>query len=187
MFRVTSVLLFVALMVPVAVSAQQSPTLGELALREEARRKALKAAAGKVVTNDDVPKGTPAAPAAGAPTVPPAAAPGAAEAPGAEKPADKPKEGVKDEAWWKQRVTQVRDELRRNEMFAEALQARINSLANDFAAQDDPYRRAEIAQERAKAIAELDRVKTDVDASRKTIADIEEEARRAGVPPGWLR
>lgn len=186
MSRVTCVLLFVALMVPVSAAAQQSPTLGELALKEEARRKALKAAAGKVVTNDDVPKGTPAAPA-GAPAAPPAAAPGAAEAPGIEKPADKPKEGVRDEAWWKQRVTQVRDELRRNEMFAEALQARINSLANDFAAQDDPYRRAEIAQERAKAIAELDRVKADGDAGRKAIADIEEEARRAGVPPGWLR
>jgi len=166
-----------ALLAPVVARAQQTPTLGQLALKEQERRKALKAA-GKVVTNDDVPKGTPvAAPAGGAP----------AAVPGTEKPADKPEEAVKDEAWWKQRITQVRDELRRNEMFAEALQTRINSLANDFATRDDPYQRAEIAQERAKAIAELDRVKADVDASRKRIADIEEEARRAGVPPGWLR
>lgn len=175
----TSVLA-VALLAPSIARAQQTPTLGQLAIKEQERRKALKAA-GKVVTNDDVPRGAaPAAPAPGAP----AAAGKPAEAPG--EPA-KPGEPVKDEAWWKQRVSQVREELRRNEMFADALQTRINSLANDFASRDDPYQRAEIAQERVKAIAELDRVKADLDANRKRIADIEEEARRAGVPPGWLR
>jgi hypothetical protein len=172
--------LAVALLAPSIARAQQTPTLGQLAIKEQERRKALKAA-GKVVTNDDVPRG--AAPAA------PAAAPEKATGKPAEAPAEpvKPGEPVKDEAWWKQRVSQVREELRRNEMFADALQTRINSLANDFASRDDPYQRAEIAQERVKAIAELDRVKADLDANRKRIADIEEEARRAGVPPGWLR
>ena len=175
----TSVLA-VALLAPSVARAQQTPTLGQLAIKEQERRKALKAA-GKVVTNDDVPRGAaPAAPAA----APEKAAGKPAEAPG--EPA-RPGEPVKDEAWWKQRVSQVREELRRNEMFADALQTRINSLANDFASRDDPYQRAEIAQERVKAIAELDRVKADLDAGRKRIADIEEEARRAGVPPGWLR
>lgn len=178
----TSVLA-VTLLAPAIARAQQTPTLGQLAIKEQERRKALKAA-GKVVTNDDVPRG--AAPAApGAPAAAqekPAGKP--PEAPG--EPA-RPGEPVKDEAWWKQRISQVREELRRNEMFADALQTRINSLANDFASRDDPYQRAEIAQERVKAIAELDRVKADLDANRKRIADIEEEARRAGVPPGWLR
>ncbi len=80
-----------------------------------------------------------------------------------------------------------REVLRRNEMFAVALQTRINSLTNDFSARDDPYQRAQISQERVKAIQELDRLKTDVEMSKKKMADIEEEARRAGVPPGWLR
>jgi hypothetical protein len=167
-----------ALLAPAVARAQQTPTLGQLALKEQERRKALKAA-GKVVTNEDVPKGTPAAPPV------PGAEAGAP--PAGEKPADKAEEPAKDEAWWKQRITRVREELRRNEMFAAALQTRINSLANDFAMRDDPYQRAEIAQERVKAIAELDRVKADLDANKKAIADIEEEARRAGVPPGWLR
>jgi hypothetical protein len=30
-------------------------------------------------------------------------------------------------------------------------------------------------------------VKHDIESSRKAVADIEEEARSAGVPPGWLR
>jgi hypothetical protein len=34
---------------------------------------------------------------------------------------------------------------------------------------------------------ELDRLKKQIDATKKAIADLEEEARRANVPPGWLR
>src|SRR5450756_2400479 len=43
------------------------------------------------------------------------------------------------------------------------------------------------ADDRQKALAELERVKTEIEKLTKQIADIEEEARRAGVPPGWLR
>jgi hypothetical protein len=84
-------------------------------------------------------------------------------------------------------MSQAREELRRNEMFAEALQTRINSLTNDFSMRDDPYQRAKVAEERSKAILEMDRVKADIESNRKAIAGIEEDARRAGVPPGWLR
>jgi hypothetical protein len=180
--------LVVALLAPAIAYAQATPTLGELARKEEERRKALKAASTVVLTDKDVPRATtPApqpAPAGEAPGEKPAEAAG--EKP-AEQAGEKPQEPVKDEAWWKERVTRVREELRRNEMFADALQTRINAFATDFASQDDPYRRAEIAQQRATAIAELDRVKADLDANRKAMAAIEEEARRASVPPGWLR
>ena len=72
-------------------------------------------------------------------------------------------------------------------MFAEALQSRINGLTTDFTARDDPAQRAVVANDRQKALAELDRVKNDITQQTKAIADIQEEARRAGVPPGWLR
>ena len=180
--------LVVALLAPAIAYAQATPTLGELARKEEERRKALKAASTVVLTDKDVPRATTPtpqpAPAGEAPGEKPAEAAG--EKP-AEQAGEKPQEPVKDEAWWKERVTRVREELRRNEMFADALQTRINAFATDFASQDDPYRRAEIAQQRATAIAELDRVKADLDANRKAMAAIEEEARRASVPPGWLR
>ena len=172
--------IFALSLAPSAGWAQSRPTLGELAKKEQARRKAVKAPATKVLTTEDVPKGT----ASPRPATPPEGTPAEA-AP--EKEPDKPQEPAKDEAWWRQRVSQVREELRRNEMFAEALQTRINSLTNDFSSRDDPYQRARVAEERSKAILELERVKADAEANRKTIADIEEEARRAGVPPGWLR
>lgn len=178
-----AVILGMAILTPGAARAQQPPTLGELARKEQERRKTLQPAA-RVVTNKDVPAAAPSAQAP-APAVPP---PGEASA----VPATKPEpaavgEDTRDEAWWKARISQAREELRRNEMFAEALQTRINSLANDFASRDDPYQRARVAEDRAKAILEMDRVKADVEATRKKIAAIEEEARIAGVPPGWLR
>ena len=46
--------------------AEQTPTLGELALKEQERRKALKAA-GKVLTKEDLPPPTAAQPAASKP------------------------------------------------------------------------------------------------------------------------
>lgn len=173
-------LLAAALLAPTAVYAQHAPTLGELARKEQERRKGLTASPAKVLTNQDLPRAT----------TPPAPPPAAAEAPAQppeEKPAEKPQEPGQDEASWRQRMSQAREELRRNEMFAEALQTRINSLTNDFSMRDDPYQRAKVAEERSKAILEMDRVKADIESNRKAIAGIEEDARRAGVPPGWLR
>ena len=183
-----------------AVSAQ---SLGELAKREEARRAAIKST-GKVYTNDNVrsepaPRGAaPApvpAPASSAPAAQPSpsgVAPPAAAAAGTEKPdagatppaANDPK---KDEAGWRQRVQTSRDALGRAETFAEALQTRINALSNDFTSRDDPAQRAKIATDRQKALAELDRVKQEIQQHTKALKGVQEEARKSGVPPGWVR
>jgi hypothetical protein len=175
----------------------QTPSLAEIARKEQERRKTTKAPS-KVLTNDDL---KPAPP----PAVPPPAAAGtggasgqaentksgstpSAAASGDSSPTAKDGADPKaDENTWRSRITMARDELRRNEVFAEALQSRINALTTDFSARDNPIERAQIADERQKALAELDRVKAEVENSRKRIADIEEEARKAGVPPGWLR
>jgi len=166
-------------LVPAAAIAQQQPSLAELAKQEQERRKAIKTAA-KVYTDRDVKQSAP--PPGGAVALPPPVPNTPAEA---EK--DKPKDQTKDQAWWKGRMDQAREELRRNEMFAEALQTRINSLTGDFAARDDPAQRAKISDDRQKALAEMDRVKGDIDKGKKQMTDIEEEARKAGVPPGWIR
>ena len=164
----------------------QTPSLAEVARKEADRRKGT-GNAGKVYTNKDLPASVqkPAPPAAAAaetaiPLDPVAAAT-------EQKPEVKPDGETKDEAWWKTRIASAREELRRNEMFAEALQTRINSLGRDFASRDNPVQRARIGQDRAEALSELNRVKQDIDRGKKQIADIEEEARKAGVPPGWLR
>jgi hypothetical protein len=191
-----------------AAGAASAQSLGELAKREEARRAAIKSS-GKVYTNDNVrsepaPRGTAPAPApaaappSSAPAVPPSpsgVAPPAASAAGASTdkkpdaapapaPATDPK---KEEAGWRQRVQASRDALSRAQTFAEALQSRINALSNDFTSRDDPAQRATVATDRQKALAELDRVKQEIQQHTKAIAGIQEEARKAGVPPGWVR
>jgi hypothetical protein len=116
--------------------------------------------------------------------------PPATAAPGAQAPAqpEQPAAGEKrDQAYWKQRIQQARDALQRAQIFAEALQSRINALTTDFTARDDPAQRDLIATDRQKALAELDRVKQEIADHNKAIGAIQDEARRAGVPPGWLR
>jgi hypothetical protein len=186
----TALLAGVLLTVAVPVTAQ---SLGELAKKEAARRKAAPAA-GKTYTNDDLkqaapPSGTPAKGASDAKEGAPAAdaAKPAAKADPEKVDSTKPPEPAKDEAYWRGRITSAREDIRRNEAFKEALQSRINALSADFSSRDDPYQRAKIADDRQKALAELARLSEDIDKGNKLIADIEEDARRAGVPPGWIR
>lgn len=167
-------------------------SLAEVARREAARRRALAASGkrGTLLTNQDVKKWEPGAEVAAGTSD---AAPGSGNArddKAAAKPTDAQKDSAdagKGEDFWRSRITSAREELRRNEAFAEALQSRINALSAEFSAKDDPYQRAQVADDRQKALAELDRLTTDIDNNKKAIADIEEDARRAGVPAGWIR
>ena len=171
---------------PVFLSAQQSPPLAEVARREAERRKGIKA--GKVITTKDLPEsarkpaGTPAG--GGATSSSPTAD---AASTSEQKPAGDAQKDQKDEKYWRGRLTAAQEGLRRSQAFAEALQSRINALTTDFVNRDDPYQRAKIGQDRQTALADLDRVKAEIESFKKQLVDIEEEARQAGVPPGWLR
>jgi hypothetical protein len=171
----------------------QTP-LGEVARKEQERRKALPPAS-KVYTNKDLPN-TPPRPAeatppqsGAAPAEPSSAIPAEGQNPsGPAAAGDADQKSAKgDEAAWRKRINDAREEIRRNEMFASALQTRINSLTNDVLSRSDYAQKAKLAGERKDAQAELARVKQEIERGKKQIADIEEEARKAGVPPGWLR
>ena len=99
----------------------------------------------------------------------------------------KKEDPTKTEKYWRERMDAAREDVRRNQAFAAALQSRINGLTADFSARDDPFQRAQIADDRQKALAELDRVNKAIDEGNKAISGIEEEARRAMVPAGWIR
>jgi hypothetical protein len=174
---------FAWLLGALAASAQ-TPSLGDVAKKEEARRKTAKPAE-KVLTNKDLPQVS-SPPPPPQPSEPAAAA----EAPKAEPDKttpEKPEKPEKDEAWWRGRITEARDALARDQVLLDALQARVNGLTTDFAGRDDPYQRARVGEDRQKALGEMERVRADIARLKKSIEDIEEEARKAGVPPGWLR
>jgi len=111
-----------------------------------------------------------------------------ADAKSAEAPkADDAKDPTKTEKYWHDRMDAAREDVRRNQSFAVALQSRINALTAEFSSRDDPYQRAQIGDDRQKALAELDRVNKAIEDGNKAIAQIEEEARKAMVPAGWIR
>ena len=177
----TAVALAFLLCVRAGAALAQTPSLVELAQKEQERRKALKGAAGKVYSDKDLPKsGTPAD----------CARPCRRRRPWFLPKRSRRKRSLtigKDETWWRNRMAQAREAQRRAEAFAEALQSRINALTTDVVNRDDPYQRAKIADDRQKALAELQRVTGEIEQAKKDIVDIEEEARKANVPPGWLR
>jgi hypothetical protein len=171
--------------------------LGDVAKREAERRKTV-GTPGKVYTNDNLrtdapPTSAPATTPQGAtPPAAPAQAPAAAG--GVQTPGSQPtgtaassEPGPTTEDAWRKRITAARDALSRAQVFAEALQSRINALSTDFVNRDDPAQRNAIAGERQKALAELDRVKQEIVDHQKAISAIQDEARRAGVPAGWVR
>ena len=184
MFLACLTLVFLA-----GIAPARAQSLAEVAKNAAERRKTSgteQKAAPKVYTNDDLkPAPAPSPDATTSPATAEASKDASKDA--AQKDAAKKPEEDKGEEYWRGRMSQAREELRRNEMFREALQTRINSLTNDFSARDDPYQRAQLADDRQKAVAEMSRVTEEIEALKKQIADIEEEARQAGVPPGWLR
>jgi len=164
-------------------------SLADVAKKEEERRKKTPEPA-KVYTNKDlssVPPSVPApAPAAAAAAKPAEPAKDDKNAAAKDKDA-KDKDAPKDKAYWAGRLKALQDQLDRDTTFADALQTKINSLTTDFVNRDDPAQRSVLERDRQKAIAQLAKLKQSTIDDKKAIADLEEEARRAGVPPGWLR
>lgn len=176
------VTLLLAALLPVGAMAQ---SLADVAKKEEARRKTVKGEA-KVYTNDDLVKARDgAAPAEATPA--PTPAPGDAKA-AADKGTDKPAaDDGKGEDYWKKRMKAAQDSLNRNKVLQVALEGRVNGLNAEFVNMDNPFQRTIIQENLKTAMAELERVKRDIATDTKAIADIQEEARKTNVPPGWLR
>ncbi len=175
-----------------AQAPSQTVSLAEVARKEEARRKTARKAT-RVLTNANL---TPAdAVSVAAPPSTPASASGATNAsPGNTSPtisggtaAPIDQAAMKDQAYWAGRMSQARTALSRTQMFADSLQTKINSLQTDFTNRDNRVEREKIQQDLNTALAELERLKKEVDAQMKAITAIEDEARRANVPSGWLR
>jgi hypothetical protein len=209
------VLVVVVALAAVLTSGAPAQSLGEVARQEQARRK--DGAAKVYTNDDLHPATEPAttSPAPAAPSAPadgsrPAARPDPrpadrdgksdkgdtkadaktdanADAKTDAKADAKPADPKGDAASWRKRRQNLQDALDRSKVFADALQSRINGLTADFSARDDPAQRSVVAGDRQKALTELERVKKEILQQTKDLADLQEEARKSGVPPGWLR
>lgn len=181
----TLVALTAAMSLAAALSLR-AQSLGEVGRKEEERRQNVKTPS-KVYTNRDLsaPKSTANAEAPGQPaaTATPATPPPPAAAD------DKPKQDgpVKDQKYWSGKKKELDAKLERDKVLADAMQSRINGLTADYAARSDPAQRAVIERDRQRAVAELGGLQKAIKDGQKATADLDEDARKAGVPPGWLR
>ena len=189
-----------------------SAQLGSVAKKEAERRKT--APSGKVYTNDSLspaPEPSSAPARSGSDAAPAASSSSDTDKSAADKSAkdksttdksaadttDKaapskqvsadPADRKKEEAEWRERIKNEREALDRAKSYADALQIKINALNTDFVNRDDPVQRAAIAAERDKSLVEMDRLKKEIVEHTKKIATIQQDARQAGAPPGWVR
>ena len=187
--RVTTVFCAVAVVLCVGGAAPPlgAQSLGDVSKQEEERRKDVKQPA-KVYTNKDLaaPPQTFATPPADATKTAPGAAAATPPAAADDKSKDAPKD-VKDQKYWSARKKELDAKLERDKVLADAMQSRINALTADFAARSDPAQRAGIERDRQRAVAELTGLQKAIKDGQKALADFDEEARKANVPPGWLR
>jgi len=178
-------------------------SLAEASQRETLRR-TLMARSAKSLNDNNLPsvQMSDAAAASGAAAIPPAGPPpatGSADD-ATKKPATTPapappsgagastKEPVKqDETAWRERMTSARDALSQDQFMVEALQSRLNSLQTDIINRDDPAQRSKLEQDRARVQSEMSRLKKQITLDEQAIADIQNEARKLNVPPGWIR
>jgi hypothetical protein len=144
-------------------------TLADVARQEAERRKAL-AATGKVLTNDDVRSQRPLTTAAAVPE-PAAPAVGTAEhAEGAGAALVTPEDQGR-------RLEELRRQVDRDHLAAEALRSRLNGLGYQIEQVSDAETRAMLEREREQISASLDELRAEIETKEQAL-------RQAEAPPG---
>lgn len=165
---------------PIAAPAAAQPPLAEVARAEHARRASISEKS-RVYTNADLTETRRLTTAVAARRAPDSVTDEAGGTPAEDAVEER------DETWWRERITGARDARQRAELVAAALQNRVDGLWAEFTARDDPAARAGLERDRLAALAELEQTRGELERLDEEIAGIQEEARRAGAPPGWLR
>lgn len=147
-----------------SISLASAQSLVEVSKKEKERRKNLDAQGKQAITETDLRRG-PRLPAARSSTSTPPAGGPAATPEGGETPVEPEQDPTKTESYWRERVSAVNKKI-------QDLEAKLRSpeLTSDTRG---ATRRQAAERDLAQARSE-----------KQTLAD---EARRKGVPPGWLR
>ena len=172
----------IVVVVMLAWLAAPSRSLSDVSQREAVRRR-MTTKSSVVLSNIGQPLEIPLV---GASTPPPAQAAGPSAATSAGATTAKP-EVKKDEAYWKARMTEARQAVDRNEAAAQTLQSRINVLQRDVVNEDNPMKQAQHREALQLAMKQLEQTKQQIESGRQAVEAVQEEARRASVPAGWVR
>lgn len=103
-------------------------------------------------------------------------------------PAGSASEPDSSEGQWRSRANQARERVAAAQDEVKRLELENKRLENDFYAwSDGNYRDRVIKPAWDQAREDLKKARAELDAAQNAQADLEEEARKAGVPAGWLR
>lgn len=199
-----------ALSLALAHTQLQAQSLDELAKKERERQARLKKDAAKVFTNEDLSRfkdapvtiparlNTPSEPVEGAEKEgkPEAEAAGRARPASPEAKGQEPEKSDedkvtdlkgRDEAYWRSTLGEARLRVKGLSDEAKVLELRLNDLYNRFYREDSPVTRERIQVEIQKTLYEIDRNKQELAQARRALEDLEQEGRKSGALPGWLR
>lgn len=178
--RLATFVIVGALALPV-VAAGQQPDLAAAAEKEKERRKKSSGGA-KTYGNQNLPASSEASPA-----------PGGQPSPSPNPVASESRQEPRNEAYWRGRATGLRNAIavaetrvrKAQDDYDAARKGNIQPLPIDALSQVPPNPLVNSEADRLQK--DLEDAKAALTQAQKALADFEEEARKAGVLPGWLR
>jgi hypothetical protein len=173
------------LLVGVSASAQ---SLADVARQEQERRKTI-ATPARVYTDADVDKNAPLTTAAARPQAEPAADAQTGDGKAGDGAADKGKDQgpPKDEAGWRGRMDQAREDLARSRRLLTAMEQQLVSLGIQSSSAVLAGQKAPDPSRQNEAATEVERLRAEVAKHSEALSKLEGDARATGVPPGWVR
>lgn len=95
---------------------------------------------------------------------------------------------AKKEAYWRGRTAPIKARLAEHQARFEEADRRVGALTAEVSGIGVlNTRRGGVESERQRLITEREKLRSDLVADRKALSDVQEEGRRAGALPGWLR
>jgi hypothetical protein len=158
-------------------------SLGQAARKEAERRSGARGPA-KSYTGEDLKGGAPATAPAEVPAPPPAVRDSAPSEPQETRAVpDASAERARQAARWRGRAEGLRHQIRVLEQEADEADraANMSALGGPISCS------GVVNTEHERNLGEVAKARRTLAQARKALDDLEEEARRAGVPPGWLR
>jgi chromosome segregation ATPase len=80
----------------------------------------------------------------------------------------------------------AREHVSRTRIQLEAMRSRVGRLAGAALNAANPAEQSQVQREQQETLQEYDRLRADVERYERGLTELEEQARQAGVPPGWL-
>ncbi len=91
------------------------------------------------------------------------------------------------EEYWRKRNHEVSGRLQSAEKAVNAIQKEVDDLTRAFYALNDVEQKGYMEYQRTQKLNNLQQAKRELDDARTDMDNLEEEARKAGALPGWLR